>query len=77
MARDPGVVAQERDTGVVEVDQREEHRHHAEADRGDEHSDDLVSISVRPAGTPCSPLSKRHTFPGKELAALVAVHLPE
>jgi hypothetical protein len=35
---------------------------------------DLVALSVRLAGTPCSPLYKRHTFPDRELAALVADH---
>lgn len=49
----------------------------AEADRAHERSEDLVSMSVRLAGTPCSPLYKRHTFPDRELAALVASHLPD
>lgn len=49
----------------------------AEADRGHERSEDLVSMSVRLAGTPCSPLYKHHTFPDRELAALVASHLPD
>jgi hypothetical protein len=49
----------------------------AEFDQADERSEDLVTVAVRLAGTPCSPLYKRHTFPDRELAALVAVHLPE
>ena len=49
----------------------------AEADRAHARSEDLVSISVRLAGTPCSPLYKRHTFPDRELAALVTSHLPD
>ncbi len=32
----------------------------------------LVDLSVRLAGTPCSPLYKRHGSPGRELAALLA-----
>jgi hypothetical protein len=34
-------------------------------------------MAVRLAGTPCSPLYKRHSFPGTELAAVVATHLPD
>ena len=49
----------------------------AEVDRAHERSEDLVSMAVRLAGTPCSPLYKRHSFPDRELAALVAGHLPE
>lgn len=49
----------------------------AEADRAHERSEDLVSMSVRLAGTPCSPLYKQHSFPDRELAALVASHLPD
>lgn len=49
----------------------------AEADRAHERSEDLVSMAVRLAGTPCSPLYKRHSFPDRELAALVASHLPD
>ncbi len=48
----------------------------AEADRAHDRSKDLVSMSVRLAGTPCSPLYKRHTFPDRELAALVARKVP-
>lgn len=33
---------------------------------------DLVELSVRLAGTPCSPLNKTHGFPDRELAALIA-----
>lgn len=49
----------------------------AEADRAHERSDDLMSVAFRLAGTPCSPLYKRHSFPDRELAALVATHLPD
>ncbi|MCZ7629649.1 MAG: hypothetical protein M5U19_11615 [Microthrixaceae bacterium] len=49
----------------------------AEVDRAHERSEDLVSMSVRLAGTPCSPLYKRHSFPDRELAALVASRLPD
>lgn len=49
----------------------------AEVDQAHERSEDLVSMALRLAGTPCSPLYKRHSFPDKELAALVATHLPE
>jgi hypothetical protein len=49
----------------------------AEADRAHERSEDLVSMAVRLAGTPCSPLYKRHSFADCELAALVADHLPD
>lgn len=49
----------------------------AEADRAHDGSEDFVSMAVRLAGTPCSPLYKRHSFPDRELAALVAGHLPE
>lgn len=48
----------------------------AEVDRAHEHSNDLVSLAVGLAGTPCSPLYKRQSFPDKELAALFATHLP-
>lgn len=47
-----------------------------EADRAHERSTDLVKMAMRLAGTPCSPLYKRHTFPDRELAALVTAHLP-
>jgi hypothetical protein len=47
----------------------------AEFDRADERSDDLVALAVRLAGTPCSPLYSRRTFPDRELAALVATQL--
>lgn len=33
---------------------------------------DLVALSVRLAGTPCSPLFKRHGAPDRELASLVS-----
>lgn len=47
----------------------------AEADRAHKRSEDIVSMAVRLAGTPCSPLYKRHGFPDRELEALVAGHL--
>ena len=49
----------------------------AEMDRADERGEELVRMAVRLAGTPCSPLYKRHTFPDRELQALVASRLPE
>lgn len=49
----------------------------AEVDREHERSKDLVSMAVRLAATPCSPLYKRHSFPDRELAALVATDLPD
>lgn len=49
----------------------------AEVDRAHERSEDLVAMAVRLAGTPCSPLYKRHTFPDRQLQALVATHFPE
>ncbi len=49
----------------------------AEFDQAHERSDGLVALAVRLAGTPCSPLYKRHTFPDRELAALVAAQLPK
>jgi hypothetical protein len=49
----------------------------AEVDRHSEHSEDLVSMAVRLAGTPCSPLFKSHTFPDREVAALIASHMPD
>lgn len=49
----------------------------AEVDRAHGRSEDLVSMAVRLAGTPCSPLYKRHSSPDRELAALVASHLRE
>jgi len=49
----------------------------AESDRAHKHGEDLVAIAVGLAGTPCSPLYKRHTFPDRELAALVTACLPE
>lgn len=49
----------------------------AEADHAHERSEDLVGMAVRLAGTPCSPLYKRHTFPDRELEALVAARLAE
>lgn len=49
----------------------------AEADRAHARSDDLVSLAVRLAGTPCSPLCRSHSFPDCELAALVASHVPD
>jgi hypothetical protein len=49
----------------------------AEFNRAHEHMDDHIRLAVGLAGTPCSPLYKRHSFPDKELAALVATHLPD
>lgn len=49
----------------------------AEASRAHDRSEDLVAVAVRLAGTPCSPLYKRHSFPDRELLALVAGHLPD
>jgi hypothetical protein len=43
----------------------------ADAVRND-YVDDLLALSVRLAGTPCSPLYRRHVSPDRELAALVA-----
>ena len=39
--------------------------------RLDGHPKDLVTLSVRLAHTPCSPLYKRHISPDQELAALI------
>ena len=36
--------------------------------------DDLLGLSVQLAGTPCSPLYRRHVSPDRELAALIADH---
>ena len=44
----------------------------ADAWRHDE--PDLLHLSLRLAGTPCSPLYKRHVSPDRELAALTAAH---
>ena len=33
---------------------------------------DLMALSLRLAGTPCSPLYKRHISPDRELAALAS-----
>lgn len=49
----------------------------AEVDRAHERSEDLVSLAVRLAATPCGPLYKRHTFPDRELAELIATHFPD
>lgn len=49
----------------------------ADVDRAHERSDDLVAMATRLAGTPCSPLYKRHGSPDRELRALVAAHLGE
>lgn len=42
------------------------HRQHSTVDV------DLVGLSVRLAGTPCSPLDRTHGFPDRALAALIA-----
>lgn len=44
----------------------------ADARRAGRDVDDLVSLSLSLARTPCSPLAKRHGFPDRELHALVA-----
>ena len=44
----------------------------AEAHLGTGTQPDLLGLSVRLAGTPCGPLSKRHVSPDRELAALLA-----
>jgi len=49
----------------------------AEVDRAHEHSEDSVALAVHLAGTPCSPLYRRHTFPDSEFQALVATHIAE
>lgn len=49
----------------------------AEVDRARDRSEDLLSMAVRLAGTPCGPLYKRHSFPDSELAAVVSSHLPD
>lgn len=49
----------------------------AEVDRARDRSEDLLSMAVRLAGTPCGPLYKRHSFPDRELAAVVSSHLPD
>lgn len=49
----------------------------AEIGRDHAPGEDPVAIAARLAGTPCSPLYKRHSFPDRELAALVGEHLPE
>lgn len=48
----------------------------AEVDREHQRSKDLVSMAVRLAAAPCNPLYRLHSFPDRELAALVATHLP-
>ncbi|MPY93169.1 MAG: hypothetical protein GEV08_08910 [Acidimicrobiia bacterium] len=49
----------------------------AEADRANRRSEDLVSMAVHLAATPCGPLYERHSFPDRELEAFVATLLPE
>lgn len=43
----------------------------AESDRAHGRSPDLLSLSMRLAGTPCGPLRKSHGFPDLELRATV------
>ncbi|MEO8695489.1 MAG: hypothetical protein ABI658_18350 [Acidimicrobiales bacterium] len=43
--------------------------------RNERGADDLVALSVDLADTPCSPLSKGHGFPDREVAAIVAAVL--
>lgn len=38
----------------------------------DDYGQDLLSLSVRLAATPCGPLYRRHVSPDRELAALIA-----
>jgi hypothetical protein len=47
----------------------------AEAALAHGNAEDLVALSVRLAGTPCSPLRKGHDFPDREVEALVAESL--
>lgn len=49
----------------------------AGADRAHERNVGLLAMAVWLAGTPCGPLYKRPSSPGRELAALVASHLPK
>ena len=49
----------------------------AEADQVRDDARDPVALAVWLAGTPCSLLYKRHSFPDKELAALVAATIPD
>jgi hypothetical protein len=49
----------------------------AEADQAQPDRRDLVPLAVWLAGTPCSPLYKSHSFPDRELAALVADQMPQ
>jgi hypothetical protein len=44
----------------------------ADARRAGRGIDDLISLSLSLARTPCGPLAKRHGFPDRELHALVA-----
>jgi len=44
----------------------------AESHLGTGTQPDLLGLSVRPAGTPCGPLYKRHISPDRALAALLA-----
>lgn len=47
-----------------------------EIDQAEEDARDPVALAVWLAGTPCSPLYKSHSFPDRELAALVAAACP-
>jgi hypothetical protein len=46
----------------------------ADAWRSPDRGDDLVTLSLRLARTPCGPLYKRNVSPDRELAALAAQH---
>lgn len=48
----------------------------SEAYRSEEPAVDLVELALWLARTPCGPLYQRHVSPDRELAALVAAHLP-
>lgn len=43
----------------------------AEAARTHDGAGDLIALSIRMAGTPCSPLGKSHGFPDREAKAIV------
>jgi hypothetical protein len=48
----------------------------AGVDQAQQDAREPLSLAVWLAGTPCSPLYKSHSFPDKELAALVDATLP-
>ena len=67
-AMDPVRLARTASRSVVGI--MNEFTHLADAWR--QGGPDLLTLAVRLAATPCSPLYKRHISPGRELAALVA-----